>query len=38
MEQLGLDGPLAWRIIPLLRKRLEARRVVRNPLGRNRGR
>ena len=34
----GLDGPLAWRIIPLLRKRLEARRVVRNALGRRRDR
>jgi membrane-associated protease RseP (regulator of RpoE activity) len=30
----GLDGALAWRIIPLLRKRLEARRVVRSALGR----
>jgi Zn-dependent protease len=33
----GLDGPLAWRIIPLLRKRLQARRVVRNALSRSRG-
>jgi Zn-dependent protease len=34
----GLDGPLAWRIIPLARKRLEARRVVRSALGRSRRR
>lgn len=33
----GLDGPLAWRVIPLLRKHLQARRVVRNVLSRNRG-
>ena len=26
----SLDGPLAWRIIALLNKRLQARRVVRN--------
>lgn len=32
----GLDGPLAWRIIPLLRKHAHARRVVRNALSRNR--
>ena len=25
MEQLGLDGPLAWRTIPLVRKRLDFR-------------
>jgi len=30
----GLDGSLAWRIIPLLRKRREARRVVRGAIGR----
>jgi membrane-associated protease RseP (regulator of RpoE activity) len=32
----GLDGPRAWRIVPLLRKRLQARGVVRNALGRSR--
>ena len=32
----GLDGLLTWRIIPLLRTRLDARRVVRNALGRRR--
>jgi len=30
----GLDGVLAWRIIPLLRKRREARRFVRGTIGR----
>jgi Zn-dependent protease len=30
----GLDGALAWRIIPLLRKRREARRLARGALGR----
>jgi len=25
VEQLGLDGPLAWRTIPLVRKRLDFR-------------
>ena len=34
----GFDGQRAWKIIPLLRKRVEARRVVRSALGRNRGR
>jgi Zn-dependent protease len=34
----GLDGRLAWRIIPLMRQRLEARRVVRGALRRGRGR
>lgn len=34
----GLDGRLAWRIIPLMRQRLKARRVVRDALGRGRGR
>jgi stage IV sporulation protein FB len=34
----GLDGRRAWKIIPLLRKRMEARKVVRRALGRNRGR
>jgi len=30
----GLDGEVAWRVIPLIRKRLEARRVVRKTLDR----
>jgi hypothetical protein len=34
----GLDGEVAWRIIPLLRKRLEARRAVRKTLDRLRRR
>jgi Zn-dependent protease len=34
----GLDGQVAWRIIPLLGKRLEARSVVGRALGRGRGR
>jgi Zn-dependent protease len=34
----GLDGPLAWRIIPFMRQRLKARRVVREALRRARGR
>ena len=38
LPRKDLDGPIAWRIIPLLRKRLEARRVVRKALGRRRGR
>jgi Zn-dependent protease len=38
LPRKDLDGPTAWRIIPLLRKRLEARRVVRKALGRRRGR
>ena len=31
----GLDGQLAWRIIPLLRQRYEARRTVQSMLGRS---
>ena len=38
LPRKDLDGPIAGRIIPLLRKRLEARRVVRKALGRRRGR
>jgi Zn-dependent protease len=34
----GLDGELAWRIIPQMRQRLEARRIVRGALRRGRGR
>jgi Zn-dependent protease len=34
----GLDGTVAWRIIPLMRQRLKARRVVRGALRRGRGR
>src|SRR4029077_12330948 len=32
----GLDGQVAWRIIPLLRKQLSARRVAHEVLRRNR--
>jgi stage IV sporulation protein FB len=33
----GFDGKIAWRILPLLRDRLRARRTVRDVLRRNRG-